>query len=272
MPKIQAPVEQLQELIRAEVYMSERLDHAVLKQMGVFLLKNALPATLIEPYLASYLSEVKQGSLTKTAHHLTEVKIGAGQFLNQILREPAFIRIAGQFFNGQVGSDFLRVVKKDERDYAAVFLHQDCCYQIGSLERYSLFIALTDCGSDNGGLLVYPGTHHYGSLGDAGEIADILPPGYPSLAVELVAGDILIMNSAIWHQSPENVSRKNRIYLEVHLQHIDEPTTVTEICGVRQSPWRLAMSPDEIFANSRTQRLRALYQQIDQLSTKLSEQ
>jgi hypothetical protein len=43
----------------------------------------------------------------------------------QIISEPEFINIASQFFNGNVGNNSIRIIKKDNVDVKPVFLHQD---------------------------------------------------------------------------------------------------------------------------------------------------
>ncbi|WP_127021395.1 phytanoyl-CoA dioxygenase family protein [Rheinheimera mangrovi] len=260
---ITAPVEEMIDLIKQERHIEESLDIDLLKKTGCFVLKNVLSKKTIQKYYSAYQEETKTGQLKRTQHHITEIKVTESSLLVNILKEPEFVAVANKFFHSQVGADFVRVVKKDAIDTAAVFLHQDTGYQIGSFERYSLFIALTECSPANGGLALYPGTHHFGYLGDAGEINDVLPADYPLLEPDLKAGDIIIMHSAVWHKSAQNRIGTERVYLEVHLQHIDEPTTKFEICGEKTSPWSLTLSPNELFKSSRTQKLQGLYKELN---------
>jgi ectoine hydroxylase-related dioxygenase (phytanoyl-CoA dioxygenase family) len=260
---ITAPVNEMIDIIKQEQHIKESIDIGLLEKTGCFVLKNALSKKTIQKYYDAYKEEITAGTLKRTQHHITEVKITQNSLLLNIIKEPEFVAVASKFFHGQVGVDFIRVVKKDQVDTAAVFLHQDTGYQMGRFERYSLFIALTECRPDNGGLALYPGTHHFGYLGDAGEINEVLPPNYPLLQPVLAAGDIIIMHSAVWHKSPQNSTGTERIYLEVHLQHIDEPSTQFEVCGSKTSPWSLKLSPNELFKNSRTQRLQGLYKELN---------
>ena len=263
--KISAPIADLTAFVESKKYSGEILDHNALKFSGIFILRNALSKQLIEKYTQAYFEGIAGSALRRTPFHLTQVEVAADHFLTKIVDEPEFVSIAATFFNGNVGNDFIRIVKKDDRDTMPVFLHQDTCYQIGGFERYSLFIALTDCNQENGGLSAYPGTHNFGYLGDAGEIADLLPAGYPVVRTDLEAGDIFIMHSATWHESSENLSRSNRVYLEVHLQSADEPTTKRVICGKRQSKWKFELTGDEIFTTCRKSKLNNLYAQIQEL-------
>jgi hypothetical protein len=268
MTPVQAPIDQLTALLDRGGHVGERVDFGVLDELGIFVLRNAFCAATVAKYRDTYFADLESEKLKKTTFHVTEVKVERDHLLTQIVREPEFLAVASAFFEGKVGSDFVRIVKKDAANRGAVFIHQDSCYQIGSLDRYSLFIALTDCGPHNGGLALYPGTHHFGYLGDAGEIGDVLPPGFPVVAPDLKAGDLIVMHSAVWHRSPESLSGADRVYLEVHVQPIDEPTTTIEICGERTSKWALRLKPEEIFVSSRTQRLRSLYQKIEALEAR----
>jgi hypothetical protein len=263
--KISAPIEKLKAIIESKRYIAESLDHEVLAFFGMFVLKNAFRQETIASYTAAYFEHLGGPGLEKTPFHVTEVKIKHENPLNDMLAEPELRRVASNFFGGNVGADFIRIVKKDKRNFLSVFLHQDTCYQIGSFERYSLFIPLTHCYYANGGLVLYPGTHNYGYLGDAGEISNVLPPGYPKVETNTRPGDVLIMHSGTWHESPENGELTDRVYLEVHIQDINEPTTKFVICGQRQTEWLLHLTEHELFVNSRTQRIKRLYEEVDRL-------
>jgi hypothetical protein len=76
------------------------------------------------------------------------------------------------------------------------------------------------------------------------------------------------MHSAAWHESPPNTDLTDRVYLEVHIQDANDPSTKNVICGERTSEWSNLLTVDAIFVNSRTQRLKNLYQQIDELTAK----
>jgi ectoine hydroxylase-related dioxygenase (phytanoyl-CoA dioxygenase family) len=266
----EAPIDELSTALKNELYSDSKVDFDALSQLGFFVLRKAFKKETVTSYLEKYLSGLELGSLFKSKYHLTEVKIPKENVLREILAEPEFLYFVKNFFDGNVGADFLRVVKKDKDSNKSVFLHQDSGYQVGSLERFSLFITLTDCGPKNGGLVLYPGTHHFGYLGDVGAIRnDLLPKDYPKIQPRLSAGDVLIMHSSIWHESTENLSEDQRVYLEVHIQSINEPNTDIEICGTRSSSYKVNLGgasnsfEDQIFLDSRTQRLRTLYEKIN---------
>ena len=264
--KLSAPLEKLNQLVESKCFIGEVVDLDVLKFAGVFVLKNAFCKNTIEKYAKTYFSG---DGLNRTTFHLTEVKFDDQHDLTKIISEPEFVKSVSKLFGGNVGNDFIRVVKKDNVDVKPVFLHQDISYQIGGFERYSCFISLTNCTPSNGSLVIYPGTQHFGYLGDAGEIAsNILPENYPRIESVTEPGDIVIMHSAAWHESAANTDLTDRVYLEVHIQDANEPTTKNIICGERNSEWLNLLTSDEIFVNSRTQRLKSLHQQVNELTEK----
>jgi hypothetical protein len=260
-----APVDDLNALIGEGRFSGPVIDGEILRELGFFLLKGAIPAVVIQRYHDLYAEQLASGVIQKSQHHLTEVRFTWDNPLVGIAHEPAFVDAASRLFAGNVGVDFVRVVKKDATNTAPVFLHQDLCYQAGSFQRYSFFISLTSCHPQNGGLTVYPGTHHFGYLGDAGEIGDILPAGYPQITPDQAPGDILVMHSALWHKSGENHARTPRVYLEVHVQDANDTTTKRVISGQRTSKWSNPMDWEDLFVNSRTQRLKTLYKTVEDL-------
>lgn len=268
MSKVSAPVASLMKAIASGSYVAPKLDWDVLNFLGLFVVKGVLSPKTLNKYFNIYQTDMRSGDLKKNEAHLTEVPVEMGHALRQIIAEPEFLKLASQFFGGQVGSDYIRVVKKDADSGDPVFLHQDSSYQVGWQECYSLFIALTPCHYENGGLVLHPGTHHFGYLGDAGEIRDFLPEDYPRVRTSLEPGDALIMHTSTWHQSPANTTKEDRVYLEVHLRHIDEPSSLMDVCGTRTSPWRLTLNGDDLFVSSRVQRLKALYEERDALRKK----
>jgi hypothetical protein len=263
--KITAPIERLKNLIDKKSCEGKQIDQEILKDLGVFILKGVLPKHVIQPYSDIYFSQKEELNRCKTEFHLTEIILCENHPLLAIIKENEFIRLGQSLFSGNVGSDFIRIVKKDSENFQAVFLHQDTGYQIGSFEKYSFFIPLSKCNFDNGGLMLYPGTHHFGYLGDVGEIADILPDAYPCLVPDLDMGDILVMHSAVWHKSPINMNLTDRVYLEVHILNAREASVKNIICGESNTEWRNLYSSDELFINSKTQKLKKLYQNIHEL-------
>jgi len=264
MNHLKAPISKLRSICLSESYSGKSIDFDVLNLMGCFILREAIGIDTIEFYTRAYYAGLEENSILASPDHLTEMKFDTSQTLNSFVEERAFIDLAKQFFSGNVGMDYIRLVRKNFSNTKPVFLHQDSPYQIGSFDGYSFFVALTSCDYNNGALILYPGTHNYGYLGDAGEIARVLPYDYPSIETATQPGDVLIMHSATWHESPENLSLTDRVYLEIHIQHADAASTRKVIFGERQTEWVNHLSVDEIFLSSRKQRLKSLYKKLNE--------
>ncbi len=258
------------ELVKSGKYSGRIVNHKLLNDLGFFVIKKAVPSATIKKYRLNFLKLFKKKILNKTKQHPVEVKIEGNKFFEKIYKDKNIKKIAKGFFKGRVGSDFLRIVKKDIRNSSAVFCHQDTGYQLGSFDRYSLFVCLTDNNHLNGGMVLYPSTHKFGYLGDTGEISKNITKKYLNICPDLKAGDILIMHSALWHESDKNFMKSDRIYLEIHIQNIDEPTTKYDILGVRDKILKPLFQRSNIFSNSRVSRIINYKKKIRLLEKKLS--
>jgi hypothetical protein len=266
MHSIQMPVERLNALLDAQRHVGEAIDFDVLGELGFFIVRNTLPPAVCARYKDEYDRYKASQEFDRTPFHLTEVKVDLMHPMAGILKEPSFMKLAAQFFDGDVGLFNIRLVKKDATDRAPVFLHQDIGYQHGSLQRYSLFVPLTACNQANGGLTFFPGTHKFGYLGDAGSLRDVAPAALLRPTPSVVPGDVIVMDSALWHCSGPNETQAERVYYDLHINHADDPATRYTICGSRQDAWAISYDQAFLFESSRTQRLRALYQQIEALT------
>ena len=265
---IAAPLNELSRWLADGLHDSVRLDKSALDFLGVFVLRNALSPATTQKYLAHYHRGCATGDLKPVEFHQTAMNIPENHPLHGIGEEPEVLAILHRLFNGNVGSDRIRLVRKDQTNSSPVFLHHDIGYLRGFYDKYALFFALTPSSEANGGLVLYPGTHHFGYLGDVGEIRSVLPPDYPVLSPSLAPGDLLIMHMGTWHQSGVNTQKTERVYLEITALHADDPSVRKVLCGQRQSPWQLDLETDLLFKSSRQQRIRQLYQQIQTLEKK----
>lgn len=252
-------------IIKKKLFSDKKVNHEILKEMGFFVVRNAFNNKTLEKYKIKFLAEVYKKKLNKTKNHLVEFKIDKINFFKKIYKEPNLKKIVKNFFDGNVGSDYFRIVKKDKLNSEPVFCHQDSGYQFGSFDRYSLFISLTKNDKTNGGMIVYPFTHKFGYLGDAGEISNRVTRKFIKICPALDEGDILIMHSSLWHESKKNFSKMNRIYLEVHIQNLEEPSTKYKIIGKRKKNMTIPFKKEKIFSNSRVQRIIKLKNEVDRL-------
>ena len=163
-----------------------------------------------------------------------------------------------------------RFVIKDQNSRDPVFIHQDFCYDYGWPEKTTVFIPLSVSNKDNGGISFYPGTHHFGYLGDAGEInSEIISADWPLVCPSLEPGDIAMIHTCTWHCSPPHVRGPDRIVTQATFQPASDPSSVALLRGKWQTKYRLCgISRDKFFVRSRVSRLRELQGQVNRLETK----
>ena len=152
--------------------------------------------------------------------------------LEGIWRDPKIVDIVSKVFGPNVGLFKRRFVIKDENYRGDVFLHQDTPYQIGTVEKASVFVALSEAGPRNGGMIYYPGTFRFGYLGNAGEInRNILPSDWPVLHPALEVGDLALMHSMTWHESSAFHEGPDRILTDFIYQDANDPSTIEVVAG-----------------------------------------
>jgi hypothetical protein len=269
--QIKAPFAELQDAITHGRLESPQLNQVLMRRYGVFIVRQHFDHDYICAMATTFEAMLASGEIKRSPHHKTEVRFRPDQPFAKIIENRQFLSLAKQFFGGEVALDFMRIVKKDTVDRDPVFLHQDAGYQVGRFDAYSFFIPLTECGVQNGGLAFYPGTHNFGHLGDVGGIAPVLPKAYPMLQPTVDVGDVLIMHSGIWHFSTPNISGKNRVYLEVNIRAADDPAAKQSLGCAEQREWILNVGVSDLFESSREQRIKALYQEINELKQRLAD-
>ncbi|HWK61606.1 MAG TPA: phytanoyl-CoA dioxygenase family protein [Eoetvoesiella sp.] len=260
MISIKMPLAKLNKLIREETFSSEEINEEILDELGFFVLRNFFSEQLVGKYKKYYDDYKVSPEFDRTPYHLTEVKFSLENPLAGMLFENEFKELVARFFDGNVGLYNIRIVKKDHDDKSPVFLHQDIGYQYGSFNRYSVFIPLTECNNDNGGLIFIPGSHKFGYLGDVGEINDILPKDLARAAPKIFPSDLVVMNSCLWHMSGQNHTGKERVYYDIHINHAADPASKLVILGEANREYELNYDRDFVFKSSRTQRLQKFYQ------------
>lgn len=211
----------------------ERFDPQVFARSGVFVVRGAVAKGVVEEWKQEYYRQIeaeREKSRYKSYHPVEFLDLKAG--LDGMWRHPDLLKVASQIYGADVGLFKRRFVIKDQNFRGNVFLHQDTAYQIGSVEKTSFFLALTEAGPRNGGMVFYPGTFRFGYLGDAGEInRQILPPDWPTLHPSLAPGDMAVMQSMTWHESSAFVEGPDRIITDFIYQKADDPSTIEVVAG-----------------------------------------
>jgi hypothetical protein len=269
--QIRAPFAELQAAIADGRLEGPQLEQARMQRYGVFIVRQHFNHDYIRAMAVTFEAMLASSEISRSPQHKTEVRFRSDQPFAKIIENSQFLALAKQFFGGEVALDFMRIIKKDSVDRDPIFLHQDAGYQVGRFDAYSFFIPLTECGPQNGGLAFYPGTHNFGHLGDVGGIAPVLPKAYPMLQPTVDVGDTLIMHAGTWHFSTPNISGKNRVYLEVNIRAANDPAAKQSLGCAEEREWILNIGVSDLFQSSREQRIKALYQQINDLKQQLAD-
>ena len=186
------------------------------------------------------------------------VKFPEDNNLNAIYKNDKFKKLAMAIYGNNVAIFNKRYVIKDHNNPEPVMLHQDSCYHMGFLNKSSVFVPLTEVNEENGGMYFYLGTHQYGYLGDAGEIdLSSFENDHIFYQPSLEPGDILVMNSSIWHGSSSSKNGKKRILCDIIIQDSSDPTGEELLCGKWNVDFRLNKNNlTSYFKNSRILKLK----------------
>jgi hypothetical protein len=260
---ISAPTQELKKLVNSGKYILEDVNLNLLNEIGFSVFPKSFSQDFVEKWYG-YFNQ--SNSFEPYPRHASRMTLSNPEIALDIVDNEFLVGLSANLFSGNAACDYPQIFRKNSEFKERVILHNDIMYMSGSQKRYSLFIALTPVCKSNGGLILYPGTHQLGLLGDAGELnRGALPHNFPTVCPDLQPGDAILMNSALWHESKENIDGTERVYLEIKLSDIDDPTAKIELCGKRKSQWRLPDDMSSIFVNSRIQRIMKLMEKCDQL-------
>jgi hypothetical protein len=137
--------------------------------------------------------------------------------VRSISRDPNFVKELSKILGPDIYLYSFRFVLKDKDNDGAVFLHNDIGYHLGYMNRISAFVAVSDAGPVKDGMEFFLWKHKFGLMGDAVELnSEVLGDGWPVIRPNLLAGDVIIMNSSHWHQSGHNIDKSDRIIADIH--------------------------------------------------------
>lgn len=233
-----------------------RLDPAIYAQTGFFIMRNAISPSVVQQWQAEwdafYASTLQDGRSVNLANPVALAEALPGK-LATMYQEPVFAETLQPLFGKHIALYNHRFVIKDGSSPGSVFLHQDCCYHLGNLNKCSVFVPLSVAGKENGGLTFHAGSHKLGFLGDAGEINPAsFGITWPTVTPELLPGDFVIMNSALWHESGPNRSGVHRILADMIMQPADDPTGKELLSGEWQTDFFYSpLNCIQYFSNSR---------------------
>jgi hypothetical protein len=242
----------------------------VFRKTGVFVVRNAVPRTVVETWQdewkSFYSAVLKKGRDVNRANPVS-LNEQLPEGLAHLYREPVFANTLKPLMGEHIALYNHRFVIKDALSANKVFLHQDSCYHAGNSNKCSVFVAISAVNKDNGGMTFHVGSHTLGSLGDAGEINPAsFDVRWPTVTPELAPGDFVIMDSRLWHESGPNISGIDRIMADMIIQPADDPTGQELICGEWQT--NLFFSPKNItqhFVSSRILKIVKYEKELAQL-------
>ena len=256
MANLQMPVAELSEAISNDSFDGIELDSDVLESLGIFIVRDLIDTEICAELLSLFHNAT---NMKVVEGHPTKVLAGT-EGLDLVMSSSTVSECFAHFFDGNYRCAAPQIFRKNRDWPDKVKLHNDLMYMSGWQKKYSVFVALTDCSGDNGGLIMYPGTHHFGLLGDAGELdRNALPDGLPAVCPTLRPGDCLFMHSAIWHESNQFRSGGERVYYEFKLVHADDPAYGSDDDTDPVHSYRLPESVEGLFVDSRVQRLQKFY-------------
>lgn len=239
----------------------------VYRQVGVFVLRRALPAAVVQGWQSAWQA-FYAGTLAAGRKVYTSNPVAVSETLPPelavVCRHEKLLDIAEKLHGPDIAICVERVLVKDHHSRAAVVMHQDFPYQTGWPDKTSVFVPLDPANADNGGMIFYPGTHHYGYLGDAGEINLDIFGGWTAFCPRLEPGDVVLMHPFTWHGSGPHRHGSDRVTVQICYQPSDDPSGTELLRG----QWRTEIfvgdpSPERLFRRSRVGRLREMQAEID---------
>jgi len=247
---------------------AKTIDPEVFSRTGIAIVRSALDATKLEKWQALWDNHRQEVLGLKreieNKNNPVEVKQLPDE-LYELSREPDLLDLLEPVFGTNIGLYQKRFVVKDSSSVNPVILHQDSGYHVGTFDKASLFLALKPVSEENGGMYLYPGTHRFGYLGDAGSInPDILPASWPVVTPELEPGDFMLMKSLTWHGSGPFKSGDERVMTDFIYQSASDPSTRELVRG--ESGWAgsfLTEKRQDIFSACRSSKLRQIKNVLD---------
>ena len=247
------------------------LDLAIYRRVGFFVVRGAIPERQVSRWQAEWArfqSEALGEGRDVNKFNPVHLNEEAPKSLAEIYKCPELLDVLEQVYP-DLALFMQRFVIKDCHSRAPVFLHNDFCYDYGWPEKTTVFIPLSPSNEKNGGISFYPGTHHLGYLGDAGECnRDLLSPDWPLVCPDLEPGDIALCHTCTWHCSPPHTDGPDRILVQATFQPSDDPSSTVLLRGSWKGFYNLSGIPrDAFFSRSRSSRLCELQNEVDQLKS-----
>lgn len=150
------------------------------------------------------------------------VRLFAIEAVHRLLHHPRIVEL----FRGVFGEAVLPHPKPNVRAYfpgRSTWAHHDYFAQQGSRREYTMWIPMSDCPHEMGGLEVAHGSHLLdlpgGVLDDAGKAA--VAESWRGGDYQL--GDVVVFNAKTVHRAPHNLTDRLRLSIDLRYQPRAEP-------------------------------------------------
>ena len=185
---------------------------------GVVCYENAIRSNDLENLRNAWneiKSEMNTNSIDRNARFIYGAPPG---FSGTLYLNPKLVEFAKILLSTQNISLYMnRILLKDSSWNGEVNLHQDMPYFHGTSKKVTVFINLTDCMQENGGLRFVKGSHKYGVLQRGSIKRDIFSP-MEDLSPNLNLGSVVFMDFLTWHYSLKAIIPKDRPLLQITYQ------------------------------------------------------
>ncbi len=247
---------------------SRTFDSRIYRETGFFVVRDVVPQHMVREWQSEWRAFYRRslnGKRKVNPFNPVHVHEAPPEVLEKIHATPKILDILEQLYP-DLAIFMQRFVIKDSNSRTPVFTHGDFAYDYGWPEKTTCFIPLSPSNRKNGGISFYPGTHHFGYMGDAGEVnTKLLKPNWPLICPELNPGDIALCHTCTWHCSPAYESGPDRILVQATYQPSSDPSSTALLRGQWRLRYRLSDVPrDQFFTRCRSSRLRELQEQIDE--------
>jgi len=261
-----AQISELLKLIDSKKFSSEHF-----RKVGIFIIRQAIPKKKLKKWMDAwaeyYEAELSGGRRINRFNPVSvELEGKAPPILANIHKSKEILDIVEQAFGPNLALYYQRFVIKDKYRKSDVFLHNDFPYHFGWPYKASAFIALSNIDKSNGKLYFYPGTHQFGYLSDAGELdPSVLGENWPIISPDLAPGDVVLMDSSIWHGSYPYVDGVDRVFADIIYQPADDPSGISLLRGKWQTEIFIAQDKTKIFKRSRSTKMLEMQNRLDKL-------
>lgn len=226
-------------------------DKEIYDKSGVFVIRNFIDKDKIKQlqktWESFYDGLLKNGGRKIDKSNFVNFKDELPSEILNFWKSDYVKKICNLIYGNNVALYHSRILIKDKKSENKVFLHQDYCYHLGFPNKSNLFIPLFDYNENHGALSFYPGTHQYGFLGDAGEIDKTKFHPWEKITPNINAGDVVVMNSCLWHESGPNTEEIDRVMFDIIIQPSDDPSGAQLICGEWETDFWIGRKEDHTF-------------------------